>query len=100
MKLDDAQLSAVEEQLGVQAIPDEHPVAPSLREACGDHSFFLSAEGLSVVEPNPEAEGTGAVVKIASWTSDERTELKTHEPELLPVAVSLDGSGGADDSGA
>lgn len=91
MKLNGAQRRKVEEQLGVGSVPEEHPVIDDLKKAFGDHTFFLDAAGLNIVDPIPSAEGTsGNVVKVASWTSDQRTELRRHEPEVLPVTVELE----------
>lgn len=93
MKLEGMQLKTVEEQLGVDAIPEEHPVTPELKRAFGDHTFFLDTEGLNIVEPDPEAESaSGAVVKLASWTEN-RDALRGHEPEVLPVIVKFDSNG-------
>ncbi len=90
MKLNAAQIRKVEEQLGVEAIPEEHPVTPDLRKSFGDHTFFLDATGLNIVEPNPSPESSsGNVLKVATWASDERTKLLSHEPEVLPVTVDL-----------
>ncbi len=90
MKLNAAQLRKVEEQLGVEAVPEEHPVTPRLKEEFGDHTFFFDVAGLHIVEPKPSPESSsGNVVKVASWASDERTELRSHEPEVLPVTVDL-----------
>ncbi len=90
MKLNAAQLRKVEEQLGVDAVPEEHPVTPDLKEAFGDHTFFFDFAGLNIVEPNPSPESSsGNVVKVATWASDERTKLMSHEPEVLPVTVDL-----------
>ncbi len=90
MKLNAAQLRKVEEQLGVDAVPEEHPVIPDLKEAFGDHTFFFDTAGLNIVEPNPSPESSsGNVVKVATWASDERTKLLSHEPEVLPVTVDL-----------
>ncbi len=90
MKLNAAQLLKVEEQLGVEAVPEEHPLTPDLNEIFGDHTFFLDAAGLNIVEPNPSPESSsGNVVNVATWASDEHTELLSHEPEVLPVTVDL-----------
>ena len=90
MKLSDTQLSNVEQQLGVQPLSDNHGVMPSLREAFGDHTFFLNEQGLHVVELDPSSEQlSGNVVKVASWASDEQTELLIHEPEVQSITVHL-----------
>ncbi len=91
MKLNTAQLPKIEEQLGGEAVPEEHPVTPNLKEAFGDHTFFLDDAGLNIVEPDPSPESSsGNVVKLASWASQERTELLSHIPEVLPVTVDLE----------
>jgi hypothetical protein len=97
MKLEGMQLQTVEDQLGVDSIPEEHPVTPELRRAFGDHTFFLDADGLNIVEPDPEEESAqGAVVKLASWTEN-RDALRGHDPEVLPVIVKF-GTNGSDPS--
>ena len=91
MKLTATQQRKVEEQLGIDAVPEEHPVTPELTRAFGEHTYFLVTDGLHVVEPDPAAEGaSGTVVKVASWASEARTELVAHPPEVLEVSVDLD----------
>ena len=91
MKLDAAQRRRVEEQLGVDAVPEEHPVTPDLKEAFGDHTFFLDAGGLNIVESTAPPERSNCkVVKLASWAGEQRTELLSHAPEVLPVTVDLE----------
>ncbi len=91
MKLNAVQLRKVVEQFGVEAIPEEDPVIPDLKEAFGDHTYFLDANGLNIVEPNVFPENSiGHVVKVASWSSDEQTELLRHDPEVLPITVDLE----------
>ena len=90
MKLSTTQRRSVESQLGVDALLEEHPVTPDLKAAFGDHTFFLDAAGLHIIEAHPSLEGSGgSVVKVASWASDEHTELLKHAPEVLQVAVDL-----------
>lgn len=90
MKLSDAQQWNVEQQLGVEALSDNHGVMPSLKEALGDHTFFLDKQGLHVIEADPSSEQlSGNVVKVASWASDEQTELLIHEPEVQLTTVHL-----------
>lgn len=90
MKLNDAQRRKVEEQFGVEAIPEEHPVSPDLKDAFGDHTFFLDADGLNIVETASPETTSGNVVKVASWSGEERKALLPHEPEVLPVTVDLE----------
>ena len=91
MKLNAVQLRKVEEQFGVEAIPEEEPVTSDLKEAFGDHTFFLDADGLNIVELKVFPESSiGNVVKVASWSSDEQTKLLRHEPEVLSITVDLE----------
>ncbi|HSF95711.1 MAG TPA: hypothetical protein VLA52_11860 [Thermohalobaculum sp.] len=89
MKLDAAQIGSIRDRYDSEPLADDNPALPKLQETFGDHSFFLDARGLHVVEPDPDHEGTlGYVIKIASWTEDQ-TQLRVHEPEVLPMAISL-----------
>ncbi len=91
MKLNAVQLRKIEEQFGVEAIPEEEPVTSDLKEVFGDHTFFLDSDGLNIVEPNVFPESSiGNVVKVASWSSDEQTKLLRHEPEVLSITVDLE----------
>ena len=91
MKLTSSQRRQVEEQLGVEALPEEHPAGENLIEAFGEHTFFLDSEGLHIIEPDLSPHGsTGSVIKLATWASDERTELLGHEPEELAITVGLE----------
>jgi hypothetical protein len=89
MKLTGALKSSVEDQLGADALPEENPATPKLKEVFGDHTFFVDAEGLSIVEPNPQAgPSDGAVIKVGSWTED-RAQLQLHEPQILAQSVDI-----------
>ena len=91
MKLNAVQLRKVEEQFGVEAISEEDSVTLDLKEAFGDHTFFLDADGLNIVELKVFPESSiGNVVKVASWSSDEQTKLLRHEPEVLSITVDLE----------
>lgn len=91
MKLSATQIRNVETQLGVQPVPEEHPVTANLKEAFGDHTFFLDAAGLNIVEADQAPDSAGAnVVKLASWANEERNQLLGHQPETLAVTVDLD----------
>lgn len=40
MRTTAARLARFEDQLGIAAVPEEHPVTPDLKDAFGDHTFF------------------------------------------------------------
>lgn len=92
MKLTSAQVEQALSQFEAEAVPDDHPVIPRLNKLFGEHTFFLSGNGLNIVEPaeNPRAETESAmVVNIASWNDASRTGLEPHEPEPTDVVVML-----------
>lgn len=69
-----------------------------LKEAFGDHTFFLDFDGLNIIERGSESgSATGKVVKLASWSQD-RSQLQVHEPEVLPVTIDLGGQGPGSES--
>jgi hypothetical protein len=94
MKLTSQQIEQAVGQIGAEPIPSDHPAVPQLNKVYGDHTFFLDAEGLNIVEAaeEPTEAGTqmGQVVKIASWTDAKQTMLSPHEPELTDVVVELE----------
>jgi len=78
----------------VEVVEEDDPTLDWLVDAFGEHTFFIDADGLNVVEPpHPDGEGSsGVVVKVASWT-DDGGGLQVHEPEVLPLTVDLDPEG-------
>jgi hypothetical protein len=92
MKLTSAQVERALSQFDADAVPDDHPAIPQLNRLFGQHTFFLSGNGLNIVEPaeSPRMEAQSAmVVNIASWTDGNRTGLEPHEPEPTDVVVML-----------
>lgn len=93
MKLTEARIDSALHQLNAQAVPENHPVIGQLSEMFGDHTFFLDASGLNIIEPaesEDENPGTGQVVKLASWLDETRTNLVPQEPEYTHVMIELD----------
>src|SRR3989337_1600623 len=91
MRLTDALVEKTVSQCGAQAIPQTHPAVPQLSELFGDHTFFLDDNGLLIVEPTASPRRgvwAGKVVKLASWSDEQRTGLSPHRPEPTdPVIV-------------
>ena len=99
MKLSSELVERTLNQFDAQAIPENHPVMPQLSSLFGDHTFFLSAQGLSIVEPSGASNGggqEGQVIKIAGWQDNARTSLVPHEPEPTDVVVALNAPNGND----
>lgn len=87
MKLTNTQIAATTESLGATPVPEDHPVMDQLRDAFGEHTFFLDHAGLSVFVDEDEVqegfelpEGEPRLVMIAAWTDDQRSSLGPVEP--------------------
>ena len=97
MKLSAQRVDRTLSQFEAMPLPDEHPAIAHLNQLFGEHTFFLTVNGLHVVEATetPAHDGdaggdqTGQVVKLASWSDPNRTSLVPHEPEPTEVVVDL-----------
>jgi hypothetical protein len=87
MKLTDAQVAVVREELGADPLPDSHPSYPALSQAFGEHSFYVSDQGLLVFQQVPEEPQTGRLVLVAAWTDDSKSELGAIEPQPTELAI-------------
>lgn len=90
MRLSPMRVEQTLTQFEAQPIPDDHPVLSQLKDLFGDHTFFLAANGLNIVEPIEHGRSgvsTGKVVNIASWTDETATRLQPHEPEATEIVV-------------
>ncbi len=83
MRLSELQLQRVQEHTGASVVPDDNPSMPALKQNFGDHTFFLDGDGLHIwetVEAESDESSKLVGVRIASWSSDEKTSLVPHEP--------------------
>jgi hypothetical protein len=90
MKLSSEKLESVLEQIDVDVVPDDHPSLPKLRDVFGDHTFFVDASGLIIVEPLEQDPVTGGLIKIASWDDADPPHLVAHTPEETDVLIELE----------
>ena len=93
MRLNSARVEQALNQFDAEVIPESHPAMPQLKGLYGDHTFFLSANGLNIVEPiGPSDAGVqeGNVVNLADWADSKATSLKPHEPEPTEVVVAFE----------
>lgn len=92
MKLNEAQISKTLAQVRAQVLAEDHPAAVQFLEMFGQHTFFLDAQGLHVLEllevPGMEAE-EGEMISLADWADADFTRLTTHQPEPTGVVVRL-----------
>lgn len=92
MKLTPAHIEHVRTQLDLNPMGEDHEAYPALVNRFGDHSFFLNADGLHIVEPNVTGHGedrTGALVTLAGWADETRTQLKPHAPKATAHIIEL-----------
>ena len=92
MKLNSALIERTSNQFEAKAIPDDHSAVPELRSLFGDHTFFLDAKGLNIVEPTASTDvgvRTAQVIKLADWKDENQSGLVRHEPEATDVVVVL-----------
>jgi hypothetical protein len=93
MKLSSPMIEKTLTQFDAQAIPENHPVSGQLNSLFGDHTFFLDANGLNIVEPaNSDNSGrkTAQVIKLAAWQDEKHSSLAPHEPEPTDVLVVIE----------
>jgi hypothetical protein len=96
MKLASTIIERTLDQFEAEALPDNHPAVPQLSELFGDHTFFLDANGLNIVEPAESSRAgvqTWKVVKLASWKDATQTSLTSHKPEPTNVVIALPSNG-------
>lgn len=92
MKLASAMIERTLDQFEAEALPDSHPAVPQLTELFGEHTFFLDANGLNIVEPEESGRAgaqTWKVVKLASWKDGTQTSLTSHKPEPTDVVIAV-----------
>ncbi|MGF1640366.1 MAG: hypothetical protein ACFCUO_05405 [Rhodospirillales bacterium] len=92
MKLDSSQIDQIEVLIGVQPMPENHPVIDDLTAAFGEHTFYLSEEGLVIWEwlEGPDTDGQPVVaVVLAAWIDDEKSSLQTHQPKVTEFVIPL-----------
>ena len=99
MKLSTQQIAAIKQQTDADPVAEDHPAAGQLREAFGDHTFYVDRNGLHVFEPLEAPENGGgkpaALVQLAAWTDEDMTSLAPQEPQVGPVVVDLENENGA-----
>jgi hypothetical protein len=91
MKLSDEQVKAVEEQTGLQPIPEDNPAMEQLKQNFGDHTFYVDDRGLYVLATaaDDQEEEHATAVQVASWTDENRTALQAHEPQATEAVFKL-----------
>jgi hypothetical protein len=92
MKLNSNQIAAVKQDLSADPLEEENPAMASLRQAFGDHTFYVGAEGLFVVEPVEDDAHPGEpaqLVLVAAWTDEEKKALQPVPPQQTAKVIDL-----------
>ena len=92
MKLNSTQIEQTLNQFNARVIAEDNPTIAELNDLFGDHTFFLDARGLNVLEliqlPQMEPH-SGEVINIADWSDATLTKLRTHRPEPTGIVIRL-----------
>ena len=92
MKLTSTQIEQTLNQFNARVIAEDNPTIAELNDLFGDHTFFLDARGLNVLEliqlPQMEPEN-GEVINIADWSDATLTKLRAHRPEPTGIMIRL-----------
>lgn len=92
MKLNSTQIEQTLNQFSAHVIADDNPAIPELNKLFGDHTFFLDARGLNVLErielPRREPE-SGEMINVADWSDGTLTKLRAHQPEPTGIVIRL-----------
>ncbi|MGD1876681.1 MAG: hypothetical protein ACFB13_04180 [Kiloniellaceae bacterium] len=92
MKLNANQIAAVKQDLSAEPLEEQNPAMASLRQAFGDHTFYVGAEGLFVVEPVEDEAHPGEpaqLVLVAAWADDDKKALQPVPPQQTETVVDL-----------
>ena len=96
MKLTANQLETAQAALGVDPIPDDNPAMDELKAAFGEHTYYLSDNGLLAFEPDADPETSETTVRLmvmAAWADEEKTSLAPVEPQPTNIVVELQAEG-------
>ena len=95
MKLSTDQIKQIGDKEGLEPLPDDYPPLSELRRILGDHTFYLTADGLHIWE---YADVTGAegqliiALEVASWADKEKSDIAVHKPYMTEIAIKLEGA--------
>ena len=90
MKLNSQLVERTLSQIPAEVITDDHPSLPELKGLFGDHTFFLDASGLNIIERSEEKAQTGKVVNLANWDDADPPHLVRHMPKLTDLVIEFE----------
>lgn len=92
MKLSADHKLQIQQQLQADPIPDDEPVVDRLTKVFGDHTFYVTEEGVLVWDWLDKPNGTAGrliALQVASWTDLDFEELHLHEPIQTGIIINL-----------
>ena len=93
MKLSTDQIEQIRDKKGLEPFSTDYPPLEELGSLLGDHTFYLTANGLHIWEYAnvPEADGQLIVaLEVASWRNIKRFDITTHKPRITEITVLLE----------
>jgi len=91
MKLNYEMVDRTLNQIDAEAISEDHPSVPKLKTMFGDHTFFVNASGLNIIERLKDRPQRGTLLNVASWHDANEGALIAHEePKSTDVTVELE----------
>jgi hypothetical protein len=92
MKLTSTQIELTLGQFEAEPIPEDHPMVSQLDEVFGEHTYFLTSDGLIILEPAGSGRSrvrSAKVVNLGDWSDAASSALELHEPEMTDVVIML-----------
>jgi hypothetical protein len=93
MKLNSTQIERTLNQFNARVIAEDNPTIAELNDLFGDHTFFLDARGLNVLElielPRMEPE-SGEMINLADWSDATLTKLRTTDVVVPRSRIAFD----------
>lgn len=93
MKLTSDHVEQTLQQMNATVLPEAHPVTNALCGLFGEHTFFLDADGVCIVEKGGDEDAAevevGRVMKIAKWSDDDHSMITPHPAVSTGTVVAL-----------
>ena len=96
MKLSQQEIDQLHDQIRIDSPSDDYPAMDKLIESFGVHTFYLTGDGLHIFEYTDTLLDGGheaVSVRIASWSSEEKTDLTLHKPKLTGIRIQFADTG-------
>ncbi|TGY87579.1 hypothetical protein E5163_14175 [Marinicauda algicola] len=92
MKLTEAQAERIKSQFGAEPLPHDEPALDPIKDAFGEHTFYLDANGLVIFEPVEDQPDAARAVVVAVWTDEKKEQLAGIQPQVTQTVVDFNGA--------